>query len=480
MKRRDFAKTTGTALAGLEFGLSGCTNKGAKRKEQPNILFIMTDQQSARMMSCAGNQTLKTPAMDRLAASGIRFQRAYAANPVCVPSRFSLQTGLMPSTIGMGRNEDAGQASVTERMVQQSLGNLFKNAGYETVYGGKVHLPNKMNELEAMGYRPLTADSRQGLAESCSSFIKEKHHAPFLLLASFINPHDICYMAINDYRHSIGEPPLDNIDAQTCARVLGQALQTNDLNGFIKTACPPLPQNHGIPEREPSCITLRYTEARPFRAYIRKNWPENQWRLHRWVYARLTEIVDQQIGMLLDALRESSLEDDTLVVFTSDHGDMDAAHKLEHKSVLYEEAIHVPLILRLPRMISGYRTDNTHLVSNGLDLLPTLCSYAGIPVPEELPGISLKPLVEGDDRAGWRDFLVVESQNGRMLRTDRYKYCVYDSGENRIQLIDLQDDPGEMHNHAGEVSLRKTEYTHQQWLKEWLEKTGDRIGSEYV
>jgi len=69
---------------------------------------------------------------------------------------------------------------------------------------------------------------------------------------------------------------------------------------------------------------------------------------------------------------------------------------------------------------------------------------------------------------------------GRLLRTDRYKYCVYDSGENRIQLIDLQDDPGEMHNHAGESSLRETEYTHQQWLREWIEKTGDRIGSAYV
>jgi len=480
MKRRDFAKTTGTVLTGLGLGLSGCTKMDSKLKEQPNILFIMTDQQSARMMSGTGNRTLKTPAMDRLAASGIRFQRAYATNPVCVPSRFSLQTGLMPSVIGMGRNEDAGQAVVTENMIQQSLGNFFKNAGYETVYGGKVHLPDKMNELEAMGYRLLTADSRQGLAESAAGFIKEKHHSPFLLFASFINPHDICYMAINDYRDSVGEQPLDNIDARTCARVLGQALQTDDLNDFIKTACPPLPQNHAIPEREPSCITTRYTEARPFRAYIRRNWTESQWRLHRWVYARLTEMVDRQIGTLLDALTDSGLQDDTLVVFTSDHGDMDASHKLEHKSVLYEEAIHVPLILSFPGRIAESQIDDQHLVSNGLDLLPTLGAYAGIPVPEQLTGYNLKPLAQGENPAGWRNFLVVESQNGRLLRTDRYKYCVYDSGENRIQLIDLQEDPGELINLAGAGSLQATENNHQQMLKEWIEKTGDRIGALYV
>ena len=137
LNRREFLAASAAGTAGLLAG-SGARAASAER---PNILFIMTDQQSAGMSSCAGNPHLQTPAMDRLAASGIRFERAYATNPVCVPSRFSLQTGLMPSAIGMSQNEDAATAVVTDDMMRNSLGNLLRNAGYETVYGGKTHFP---------------------------------------------------------------------------------------------------------------------------------------------------------------------------------------------------------------------------------------------------------------------------------------------------------------------------------------------------
>ncbi|MBN2313869.1 MAG: sulfatase-like hydrolase/transferase, partial [Sedimentisphaerales bacterium] len=139
MKRREFiAATAATAL-----GLMPESSALAREDQRPNILFIMTDQQSAKMLSCTGNTWLKTPALDRLANSGIRFKRAYACNPVCVPNRFSLQTGLMPSAIGMRHNGDSASADVTEPMREQSLGRLFNKAGYETVFGGKVHLPQK-------------------------------------------------------------------------------------------------------------------------------------------------------------------------------------------------------------------------------------------------------------------------------------------------------------------------------------------------
>ena len=105
MKRREFITTTAAAAAGLMFG-----RETSGEDSGPNILFIMTDQQHAGMMSCTGNKWLKTPALDLLAASGIRFERAYACNPVCVPNRFSLQSGLMPSAIGMGRNEATAMA----------------------------------------------------------------------------------------------------------------------------------------------------------------------------------------------------------------------------------------------------------------------------------------------------------------------------------------------------------------------------------
>ncbi|MCU0915722.1 MAG: sulfatase-like hydrolase/transferase [Planctomycetes bacterium] len=478
MKRREFLTTTMKTAAGL--ALTQVPASGANRPGRPNILFIMTDQQHAGMMSCTGNKWLKTPALDRLAAAGLRFERAYACNPVCVPSRFSLQTGLMPSAIGMRTNEDAKQSLVTDTMMQQSLGNLFQKAGYETVYGGKVHLPARMNNLKAIGYRNLTGNSRQELAQACAQFLKGPHTQPFLLFASFINPHDICYMAINAQRRANGQPPMDNVDSKTCEGVLENPRKSANVAAFVRDHCPPLPANHGIPDLEPECIPLRYAGARSFRAYVRANWDEEQWRLHRWAYCRLTEMVDAEIGTVLDALREAGLQDNTLVVFTSDHGDMDSAHKLEHKSVLYEESVHIPFIMSLPGVIPQGTVDRTHFVSNGLDLLPTLCDFAGIETPAGLPGRSLRPLAEGKAVQDWRDFVVSESQNGRMLRTDRFKYCLYDSGERREQLTDLQDDPGEMKNLA-EVPACKTNLDqHRRRLRDWVQKIDDRIAATYL
>ena len=137
----------------------------ADAPRRPNVLFIMTDQQHAGMLSCAGNAHLKTPNLDRLAAAGVRFERAYATNPVCVPSRFSLQTGRMPSAIGMRSNE--GRRPVPPELCAQSLAPLLKKAGYDCAYGGKDHMPVGLSRVAmSQGYEQLTLDSRDGLAEA--------------------------------------------------------------------------------------------------------------------------------------------------------------------------------------------------------------------------------------------------------------------------------------------------------------------------
>jgi arylsulfatase A-like enzyme len=287
-------------------------------------------------------------------------------------------------------------------------------------------------------------------------------------------------MAINDHRRTLGQKPIDNIDSRTCENLLNQVRTKDGMATFINNHCPSLPENHDIPEREPECITNKYLEARAFRAYIRRHWSAEQWRLHRWAYCRLTEMVDAKIGSILVALQEAGLENNTLVVFTSDHGDMDASHKMEHKSVLYEEAIRIPFIMSYKGVISKDAVDKTHLVSNGLDLLPTLCDYAGIEIPEGLSGSSIRPLAEGNPFSGWRDHIVVESQNGRMVRTDRFKYSIYDSGRYREQLIDIKNDGGEMSNLAGNKEYKEILDKHRQLLKEWVKKTSDTIGSKYI
>jgi arylsulfatase A-like enzyme len=477
LDRREFLQAAAGAGA---LGLPGLLRAARSAdRQRPNILFIMTDQQHAGMIGCAGNDHLKTPALDALAAAGVRFERAYATNPVCVPSRFSLQTGRMPSAVGMRLNNTRIQ--VPKEMLDNSLGPLLHRAGYETAYGGKVHVPgNLAAAMRTKGYRFLTADSRQKLADACAAFLRARHDKPFFLFASFINPHDICYMAINAYRRSLGQQPVGNADSKVCESLLDRARKGGDLGRFVRDHCPPLPAAFQPPPGEPECITTRYVQARAFRKHVRERWSEDDWRLHRWAYCRLTERVDRKIGQLLGALRDAGLTRRTLVVFTSDHGDLDAAHRLEHKSILYEPAARIPLLMSWPGVIPQGKVDDAHLVSNGLDLLPTLCDYAGATAPKPLPGRSLRAPAEGRPVKRWRDHLVVESQNGRMVRTERLKYCVYDSGRGRETLVDLRSDPGEMKNLAAAATHADELNRHRRLLADWAGRHNDAIAKPYL
>ncbi len=156
----------------------------------PDILLIITDQQHANMMSCTGNKYLKTPAMDSLAREGIRFANAYVSNPVCVPSRISMATGVMAGRLGVLNN--GVKAIVPSEVDQNSLGKLIKSAGYDTFYGGKVHMCPELSLLDA-GYDEYFRDQREALPVACIEFLKRKRERPFFAVASFINPHDICF-----------------------------------------------------------------------------------------------------------------------------------------------------------------------------------------------------------------------------------------------------------------------------------------------
>ncbi len=422
--------------------------------EPPNLLFILTDQQHARMMSCAGHPYLRTPAMDGLAAEGVRFTRAYCTNPVCVASRFSLMTGRMPSAIGLLSNDASSTGDLPASIPRNGLGHLMASAGYETAYGGKVHLPGM--SAEDIGFTCLCRDERDALADACAAFITKARDKPFFLVASFINPHDICYMAIRDFAQTEQERALAHHGSVPCA-TLDQALARPDgvdEDTFFAEFCPPLPPNFEPQEGEPEALRIML-EQRPFRMNARTRWSERRWREHRWAYARLTEMVDRQIGRVLTALEQGGQARRTVVVFTSDHGDMDSAHRMEHKSTFYDEACRIPLIIRAPAGMKG-GIDDTHLVSNGLDLLPTFCDWAGMPVPVEMAGRSLRGLVEHAAPQAWRDAVPVESAIGRAIVTRRFKYARYDTGSNREQLMDLVSDPWERRN-AIEAPAYRTE-----------------------
>ena len=445
---------------------------------RPNVLVILTDQQSAGMMSCAGRADVKTPHMDLLAARGVRFERAYCANPECVPSRMSLMTGRMPSAFGMRSNQEA-RLPAPPWAVTHSLGWIFRRAGYRTVYGGKTHWMRGMTP-ETTGFEDLTRDEREELARRCADFLTAPHDRPFLLVASFINPHDICLMAIDAYTQANGLPPMypNLVREREC---LAEALRPPpgvSKEDFVSRWCPPLPSNFEIPPDEPDGVGLSYVST--FRRYVREHWTEQDWRLHRWAYARLTERVDREIGIVLDALRSTGLESNTIVVLTSDHGELDSAHRLEAKSIPYEEAARVPLIVAGPAVRSPGRTDAKHLVHTGLDLIPTLCDLAGVPAPENLLGLSLRPILEGHTPPSWRSYVVVESRAARMIRSERFKYVVYEEGTNREQLTDLEADPGEMKNLAGDSAYRGVLMQHRRDLAEWTQRIGDSIAAPWL
>lgn len=452
--------------------------RAAPANSRPNILLLITDQQSWKMMSCAGNRWLQTPAMDALAASGVRFELAYTANPVCGPSRFSLETGRMPSAANISDNWDVPDSPVPATVLQTGLGSLFHGAGYDAVYGGKIDLPRAFRDhFAGLSYHYFEEDQRGRLADRCAAFLKSKHEKPFFLTASLIDPHDICFVAINAYRASLGQSPIfDGVD--TAGELMQQVRNIKNRSEFFEKNCPPLPANHAIPLHEPEAINEKVLRAMPyygsFRAWVREHWTDEDWRIHSWIYHRLTEQADRSVQTILTALRDAGLERDTLVVFTSDHGEMNGAHRLEAKEVLYEEATRVPFIMSCKGVIPEGRVDSSHLISTGLDLLPTLCDYAGIELPPvALDGQSVRSLADGSAVKDWRKYVVVESWGDRALRTQRFKYSRYASGARPEQLTDLVADPGEMNNLATQAAYKDTLKEHQELLANWQRRTWD-------
>ncbi len=448
MERNDILKYLSVFACALL--LFGCTGEKKPSVERPNIIFITTDQQSASMMSCAGNTWLKTPAMDYMARNGVRFTRAYTTDPVCSPARVSWMTGRFAGAFkddkGMPVIENDGSMrirEIPEEVRQTTIAAFLKRAGYELIYGGKQHLPPPL-AADSLGFRVITNNDRDGLVDLSIKEIKAPHEKPYYMVISLINPHDICYMAIRHFASSAEEKAIIENGRVECA-TLDKALQkpagVSDDEFFAKY-CPPLPPNFEPQVGEPEAVKSLLIR-RPFRENAREKFTENDWRMHRWAYCRLTESVDTQIQAILDAIKETGQENNTLIIFSSDHGDMGAAHRMEHKTALYEEAANIPFIMMWKGHIPGGKVDSTHLVSNGIDLLPTVCDYAGIQGTADPRGRSLRPLLEGKGST-WRETLGVESEIGRMVVSkDKLKYIKYDAVGIEEQLLDLNRDPYE-------------------------------------
>lgn len=413
--------------------------------QQPHIIYIMTDQQTASALGCVDGSNIRTPNLDRIAADGIRFSQAYCAAPLSGPSRFAMLTGTPPGSKDMLVNH----TDFPERMQVQSLGNLVTEAGYDCAYAGKWHLPEASLPAEdnGFGFRVLHGHNDYGLAEAAVAFLREDHTAPLFLIASFDNPHNICEYARNQNLPFavIEDPAIDE--------------------------CPNLPLNHAAAPYEAEIIRLE--QQRNFPTYPVIGYTADDWRLYLNAYHHLIEIVDTEIGKIIDALIELELYDNAVIIFSSDHGDGAAANRWNQKSALFEEVINVPFIVKAPGI---YRKNEvrSELVNAGLDLLPTICDYAGALIPAHCTGKSIRRLIEQENSEEIHSFIVTEtmfdksSTRGWMVRTPHYKYVLYDKGKYREQLFDMHADKHERINLAVEKKYEELLNQHRKMLNDWI------------
>jgi arylsulfatase A-like enzyme len=421
-----------------------------------NVLVVFTDQQRWDTTGVHGNPLGLTPNFDRMAAGGVLVERSFTCQPVCAPSRASLQTGRYPTAIGCFRNGIPLPPDVP------TLAHRFGAAGYETAYMGKWHLADE----EVVG--PVRPEQRGGyqrwLTSNLLEFTSDAYETT--LYDEHGNPHDL---------------PGYRADALTDAAI-GYLRSPRDRPFFLFLSyLEPHHQNSRDDYPAPDGYRERYTDA----------WvPDDLAALggnageHLAGYYGMVRRVDECLGRLRDALTELDLADDTIVLFTSDHGCHFKTRNDEYKRSCHDASIRVPTAFAGPGFDTGRAVER--LVSH-VDLPPTLLDAAGLPVPVDMDGRSLLPLVRGEPDPRPNDVLVQisESQVGRALRTERWKYAAIapradgwttPASDRYVEshLYDLETDPHELQNLVGSPAHSDVLEQLRARLVERIEQAGER------
>ena len=488
--------------------------RAAEHSRRPlNLLFIITDQQRWDAMSCSGNKVLKTPNLDRLARDGARFTRFYSACPVCVPARTSILTGHSTEANGVLSNDDVDKPGVPPF---PSFDQILLRHGYRGEYHGKYHSPYQL-ALEYTepvrwlnGKRP-PPDSKATIsdADAFKRFI-EAHVPTRDLRPGELRQRNGIYAPIPlDENYGKASPTkgtqseaygkLDVSPEYTLAAFTAKeglaALERLKNGPFTLTISldpphPPMvvsepyysmypPDTIPVsPSLEDSLANSPYQEkaAREGAGYR----DAANIRQMTSIYYGMVSEVDDWIGKILKRLDELHLSESTLVVFTSDHGELLGDHGMHGKFVFYEGSVHVPLLIRLPGVI----TPNTviDIPASHIDLFPTILDYLDQP-GHETNGESLRPLIEGSD-AGHDRVAVSEWPSkalpGFMVCDGRWKlmFGVSAAARSLDALYDLQSDPHELNNLIGRNPAREKHRAAAQRMKSflvsWLERTKSR------
>jgi len=447
--RRDFMKVLAGSAISLAMG-QGALAYAAEPPRKPNLLFIWTDEQRADTLAVYGNTKIRVPNLNQLASESIVFKSAYCTQPRCTPARSSVMTGLWPHTTGLLANNIPLPKDIP------CLPELLADPDYRTGYMGKWHLGDEVF-------------AQHGFQEWVS--IEDKY-------AKYFRP-DRDKKARSDY----------------CKYLIGLGYKPDNKGKFDRNFAANLPIEHSKPKflEGKACEFLRRHRDEPFILYVNTLEPHSPFHgpldkeydpalielpasfdvplgdndpasyhkrrendLVKWGkdakthqertahYWGLVTEVDRSFGGILKTLDELGLRDNTIVVHTSDHGDMMGAHHMVAKSIMYEEAVRIPWLMRVPWLAKSQQVIPGPV--SHIDMMPTLLELLGSKAGKALPGQSLVPLIQGGTVA--QDHVFCEWNSGVKNRTviapDGWKLSLFTGDKN--QLFDLNNDPGEVKN----------------------------------
>lgn len=410
---------------------------------KPNILFVFTDQQHRYALGCMDNPNVLTPNLDRLAQRGVLFRRCYSNDPVCGPFRGTLMTGQYSSRCGVLHNGYPLPGGTT------TFADAFNAAGYQTSWVGKWHLGGN-------GNGPITEDLRGGFQrfkgyQCYNGFYKDvcfydgqdqehqyDYHRtdvttdiaiselellagkdnPFLLMMSYQAPH-------------YPEQPAPEYEALYTGKAIVRRPNCQEIDPFTPTYSPRSPRPV---ENDPDF--QRYGSS--LDEYIR-------------LYNAMCTQIDANVGRLLDALERLGVADNTIVVFTSDHGDMQGSHGLKNKCLPYEESAGIPLIMHVPGLAGGRVSDA--LVS-GIDMMPTCLELAGLPPVDGVDGTSISPYLQGESEST-QETIFAERGDWCMIVRNGWKLAAerQDDGLAPTLMTNLHEDPYELQNRAEDEAV---------------------------
>lgn len=494
----------------------GCSVKEEPAK-RPNILFIMTDDHSYETISAYNDKLIQTPNLDRIAKEGVIFHNSFVGNSICAPSRATMLTGKHTHKNGQTTN------GVTFDGSQVTFPKLLKAAGYQTALVGKWHLRSDptgfdyWNVLPGQGqyYNPdfIEMGTKKRFEGYCTTLTtdfgldwlnKRNEEKPFCLLLHHKAPHRTWQpdtLHLDEFKNKVYPVPenfFDKYEGRQAALEQKLSIRSSDMdvNYDLKMEDKKIKGRFGDIQH-----TARMNESQRERwhahykpitkEFLEKNLEGDElylWKYQRYMrdYLACIRSVDENVGRVLDYLEENDLVDNTLVVYTSDQGFYMGEHGWFDKRFMYEQSFRTPLMMRLPL---GYtRAGEVPELVQNIDYAPTFLDFAGVEIPDEIQGKSIKPILVNSKEVKWRDavyYHYYEYPNEHAVkrhygvRTDRYKLIHFYNDIDVWELYDLEKDPEEMKNIFGQKEYTEVQKNMKKRLAE-LQVDYDDSSMEYA